>query len=149
MCGHVVCLACVDQLTEDQRNASPHCLCHGNDEGHAPEPGRAAPAGTSADPMSNVLASLKYALLVLEKDKATTPVVKSHMRTTSNLTFTAGSKRALQDLDLWLDEFDRTVAHVSNNQGLTAQDRIVYLVVAWPSEGEVGSVGRELNGYQL
>ena len=49
-----------------------------------------------------------------------------------------GSEAALEDLDAWLQEFDRVVDHVSSGRGIIAQDRIGNLLACWPKETNIG-----------
>ena len=74
--------------------------------------------------------------------------VKSHTKTSINLTFPVGNKAHLADLELWLREFDRVVDNVSNNYGLLAQDKITHLLAAWPADGETMAVDRDLRFHQ-
>ena len=60
------------------------------------------------------------------------------MKTSTLLEFPKGNEEALLDLDSWLREFDRVVAHVSSNKGLMAEDRIAHLLSCWGAETDVG-----------
>ena len=52
--------------------------------------------------------------------------------------FTKGSDEAWENLDEWLRDFDRVVAHVSSNRGMSPQDRISHLLGLWPLGSDVG-----------
>ncbi len=52
--------------------------------------------------------------------------------------FPKASEDTLGDLDTWLKEFDRVVAHVSGNCGLIPEDRITHLLSCWSSETDAG-----------
>jgi len=95
------------------------------------------------DPMLTLLSDFKEAIVDLGRSRGETGA-KTQFRSSAVLAFPKGSKQALMDLDQWLREFDRVIAHVSNNTGLTAQDRITHLLASWPLEGETKVAGKEL-----
>lgn len=60
------------------------------------------------------------------------------MKTNTQLEFPRGSDDALADLDGWLREFGRVVAHVSSNRGLVAAGRIGHLLSCWKEDKDPG-----------
>ena len=71
--------------------------------------------------------------------KRSSQQVRSHLKTSTTVEFERGSESALDDLEGWFLSFDRTVDHISNGQGLPAQDRIQHLVTAWKDVQIVGT----------
>ena len=60
--------------------------------------------------------------------------VCSTLKTSAAMGFPKGSADALMDLDAWLREFDRRVAHLSGSQGLIPEGRIAHLLSCWGPE---------------
>ena len=60
------------------------------------------------------------------------------MKTTTTIDFPKGTPEALLDLDSWLREFDRVVAHISGNSGMIPEDRIAHLLGCWGPETDMG-----------
>ena len=63
---------------------------------------------------------------------------RTTFKTTQLLDFPKGSVDALENLDMWLDELNRVVNHVSGGRGLVPQDKITHMLAAWPMETDVG-----------
>ena len=63
---------------------------------------------------------------------------RTMLKTQAVMEFPKGTEDALEDLNTWLREFDRVVAHVSNGRGLMAADRISHLLAAWSVHTDVG-----------
>ena len=75
---------------------------------------------------------------LLEHKNDTSNWPRSYLKTSQTLEFPVGTEAALEDLDWWLQEFDRVVDHVSGGRGMMAQDRIGHLLACWPEETNVG-----------
>jgi len=109
----------------------------------APQQSQSAPFVTT-DPLASALFAIKDELLAARAESSAAfrgqhqGHQRSTLKTTALLEFPKGSEEALEDLDSWLQDFDRVTQHVSGNQGLMAQDRITHLLAAWPKEMDVG-----------
>ena len=154
VCGHVVCFQCCANLAADQGQTISKCGCHvESDSGfhmagnspHAEEPQtaqhRQAPPNDPHVELMKALVENQTQLTRLMGTKSTSEGAvgrRTLLKTTHVLDFPKGSTEALENLDAWLQEFDRVVQHVSSGQGLVAQDRITHLLAAWPRETLVG-----------
>ena len=91
----------------------------------------------TANPMMELLSEFKREI-VAARTVTGGGAERSVMNTTTLMELPKGTPEALADLDSWLREFDRVVAHVSSNRGMTAADRIAHLLSCWGPDTDVG-----------
>ena len=96
------------------------------------------------DPMVELLGEFKNELIEVrqgQQSKSHTQhegTVRSTLKTSATMEFPKGSADALMDLDAWLREFDRVVAHLSGSRGLIPEDRIAHLLSCLGPETDPG-----------
>ena len=96
------------------------------------------------DPMIDLLREFKHELIEGrqgQQSKSHTQhegTVRSTLKTSATMEFPKGSADALMDLDSWLREFDRVVAHLSGSWGLIPEDRIAHLLSFWGPKTDPG-----------
>ena len=81
---------------------------------------------------------MKEEILEAKNSSAPKQGTRTHLKANSIIEFPKGSTDALDDLEEWLREFDRVTMHISNNQGMNSQDRILHLMAAWPKGTDFG-----------
>lgn len=144
-CEHFMCEPCVLKLSSDL------CVCDHKlspegvpttltDVCEGPTGSDPCPTGKNAGDVS--MAQLMGRMMdltetVISRSASAPPRSRSMLKTNQVLEFPVGSAAALEDLDSWLQEFDRVMKHLCG-VGSTPEDRIHQLLACWPMETLVG-----------
>ena len=162
ICGHKVCQQCYVNLSKNGRGPD-HCECHDDTPNvvgpmDSPGPGGQGRAGTSDPALTALLSALvasegkmAEAVRLLAKNADQTAGPRSTMKTVQTLEFPQGDEAALENLDLYMEEFTRVLMHISQGREVSAQDKITHLLAAWPHTTHVGEnlrLGQQTPSYR-